>query len=76
MNFFSPISYVWKKINVEQKDKSHVGPQRIYKHVVDLIKMMKKSMGLQKGKKNNKGKELLHYPMFIPLVDKSNGSVI
>jgi hypothetical protein len=25
--FFSAIGYGWKKIDVKQKDKSHVGPQ-------------------------------------------------
>jgi hypothetical protein len=61
-----------KKIDVEQKDK--VGPQRKEKHVVDLIRMVKKTMGPQKGQKNKKGKELLHYTIFTPLVNMSNGS--
>jgi hypothetical protein len=41
----------------EQREKSHVGPQRKEKHiVVDLIKMVKKSMGSQRGQENKKGK--------------------
>jgi len=51
MRFFSPIGSGWKKIDVEQKDKSHVGPRRKEKHVVDLIKMVKKTMGPTKGPK-------------------------
>jgi hypothetical protein len=50
MRFFAPIGFGWKKINVEQRDKSHVGPQRKEKHiVVALIKMVNKTMGSQKG---------------------------
>jgi hypothetical protein len=33
-----------------------VGPQKKEKHVVDLIKMVKKKLGSQRGQKNNKGK--------------------
>jgi hypothetical protein len=74
MRFFSPIGSGWKKIDVKQKDKSHVGPQRKKKHVVDLIKMVKKIMGPQRGQKSKKGKEPLHYTIFTPLVNKSSGS--
>jgi hypothetical protein len=56
MNFFSAIGYGWKKIDVKQKDKSHVGPQRKENHVVDLIKMVKKTMGPQKRPKKQKRK--------------------
>jgi len=50
---FSPIGLGWKKINVEQRDKSHMGSQRKEKHiVVYLIQMGKKSKGPQKGQKN------------------------
>ncbi len=57
MRFFSPIGFGWKKKNVEQKDKSHVGPHRKEKHIViDLIKMVKKIVGPQIGQKNKKRK--------------------
>jgi hypothetical protein len=39
---FFPIGFGWKKIDVKQRDKSHVGPQRKEKYVVDLIKMVRK----------------------------------
>jgi hypothetical protein len=56
MKFISPIGFRWKKLDVEQKDKSHASPQRKEKHVVDLIKMVKKIVSPQRGQKNNKGK--------------------
>jgi hypothetical protein len=43
-----------KKIDVQQRDKSHVGSQRKEKHVVHLIKMVKKTMGPQRRKKIRK----------------------
>jgi hypothetical protein len=62
MRFFSPIGSRWKKINVEQRDKSHVGPQRKEKHiVVDLMKMAKKTMGPQRGQKNKKGQKICYF---------------
>lgn len=51
-----------------------MGPQRGKKKVVDLIKMVKKSVGPQRGQKSKKGNELLHCTIFIPLVNKTNGS--
>jgi hypothetical protein len=45
------LSFGWKKIDVKQRDKSHVGPQRTEKHVVDLVKMVKKTVSPQRGKK-------------------------
>jgi hypothetical protein len=48
---FFPIGSGWKKIDFEQRDKSHVGPERKEKHVVDLIKMVKRSVSLEKGQK-------------------------
>ncbi len=62
-----------KRIDVEQRDKSNVSSHRKEKHVVDLIKMVKKTVGPQRGQKNKKVKELLHYNLFTPLVNKSNG---
>ncbi len=40
-----------KKIDAEQRDKSHVGSQRKEKRVVHFIKMVKKTVGPQRGKK-------------------------
>jgi hypothetical protein len=67
------IHYGWKKINVEQRDKSHVGPQRKKKQLVDLIKMVKKNVGPQRDQKNKKRNELLHCTIFTPLVNINSG---
>jgi len=45
------LPFGWKKIDVKQRDKSHVSPQRTEKHVVDLVKMVKKTVGPQRDKK-------------------------
>jgi len=74
MKFISPIGFRWKKLDVKQKDKSHVSPQRKEKHLVDLIKMVKKIVGPQRGQNNNKGKYFFHCTMFTPLVNKNNRS--
>jgi hypothetical protein len=52
MKFISPIGFRWKKLDVKQKDKSHVSPQRKEKHVIDLIKMLKRIKSLEKNQKN------------------------
>ncbi len=65
MRFSFPIGSRWKKIDVEWKDKSHVGPQRKEKHVVDLIKMVKKTMGPQRGQKARKEKNFCIIPYLL-----------
>jgi len=81
MRFFSPIGFKWKKVNVEKRERSHVGPQRKEKHiVVVLIKMAKKTMGPQRGKKRKKEKNfctisyLLHWSIRAmgPLTSQQN----
>ncbi len=42
------------KKNCRTKVQKSCGATKEIKHVVDLIKMMKKIMGPQKGQKNNK----------------------
>jgi hypothetical protein len=61
-----------KRIDVQQRDKSHVGSQKKekhVKHVVDLIKMVKKTMGPQRGQKTRKEKNFCS--LFTPLVNKA-----
>jgi len=60
-----------KRIDVQQRGKSHVGSQMKEKHVVDLIKMVKKTVGPQRVQKNKKGKELLHCIICTPLANKA-----
>ncbi len=45
---FFPHGSGWKKIDVKQKDKSHVDPLRKEKHVIDSIKMLKKIVNPQR----------------------------
>ncbi len=74
MSFF-PIGSRWKKIDVKQKDKTHVDPLRKEKHVVDLIKMVKKLVSPQRGQKIRKDLFFVHYIIIIPMVNKSSGSI-
>ncbi len=61
-----PIGVGRKKKDVEQRDKSHVGPQgkknicisnpNVRLHVIDLTKMVKRIMGPQEAKKSHRKK--------------------
>jgi len=68
MRFVSPIVSGWKKINVEQRDKSHVGLQRKKKRIIiDLIKMVKKMWVHKEAKrmKEDKNFVLLLHKLFF-----------
>jgi hypothetical protein len=62
----------------ENKCKTKVqkpcGPTKEKKNVVDLMKMVKKVWVHIEAKKKKKGNELLHYTIFVRLVNKSSGS--
>jgi hypothetical protein len=49
-----------KKIDVQQRDKSHVGSQRKEKHVVHLIKILKKTLVTKRPKKKVEQRDKSH----------------